>query len=137
MCDCENDWCSFSNEREITARQEYRCCECDGVIAVGQKYVYGVSKWEVAGFGWRRMCLQCQKDWEELLDRAYENGHDLCECIGELKKSIGEAIDLGYIDEGHPLFLGWFDAIKRGNETCGFPETVIDRSDHRQRWLFK
>lgn len=67
MSDCvclynsgDGDLPEFSSEAVVKAKKPYRCCECFGVIAIGQRYerVTGKWDWTVSTY---RTCLLCDE----------------------------------------------------------------------------
>lgn len=63
FCSCEYDWDdppSFWDSREVSARKEYKCCECGATIVVGERHEYVVGKWD-GHFDTYRSCATCAR----------------------------------------------------------------------------
>ena len=65
-------WDGFSSENEMTARKEYRCCECQQVIPRGSRYVR-ISGRCGDSFFKRAMCTTCHNISKSL----FPDGHEL------------------------------------------------------------
>ena len=95
----------FCTDNKPTAKKEYECCECGRTIKRGEKYFYFVGAWREDGSGKffhaYKICLMCQKDWDEIIDVFYDNGNYdvLCIVYGLLDQAIQEAFDEGFLKE--------------------------------------
>jgi hypothetical protein len=85
-CDCYGDdgnMAEFFNDKIVTARKEYKCCECYHPIKKGEKHWSISAKW--SGDFWHgRICLICEHIRKEFSPcSCYENlWEDICECLG-------------------------------------------------------
>jgi hypothetical protein len=84
-----SDWCEipeFFSESQQVARKEHVCCECDGVIHIGEWY------------------LNCRGKWDGEIG-VYKQ-HMLCAfaCIAIRDYQDGECIPFGYLRE-------WLSAV--------------------------
>lgn len=57
------------NNREVTARKEYQCCECGKKILPSHKYRYITGKWE-GNWDVYKMCAIC----DEIIDAFFCEG---------------------------------------------------------------
>lgn len=102
----------FCREEEPTAKEEYRCCECGKEIKIGEKYSYSVGLWRDLARNKQlyvcRTCLECEKDWKEILGVFYKNRVDgACRVRGLLKEAFQDAFDEGFLKKGDRLVKEW------------------------------
>lgn len=96
--DAANSCMFFCRTDKYTARKEYKCCECGKTIKKGEPYWYTVGRWD-DDFAVFRMCLDCDKMWDkiiEVFERFGENPHIV---FGMLRQAIEEAVEEGYLEE--------------------------------------
>ena len=103
----ENDYdqrIQFCRDGKPTAIKEHKCYECGRTIKIGEKYLYFVGAWYRDGFGkfFRayKICSNCKKDWDEIIDVFYNNGkYEACIIYGLLNEAIQDAFDEGFLKE--------------------------------------
>jgi len=87
-----------------TARKAHRCCECDGLIATGERYHYsrGIGEDGPEGF---KQCADCFQLFNEITAQLPQLRSDDPICFGGLAEEI---------TNGHwPEFQIRFEAIKK------------------------
>ena len=105
----------FSRDEKPTAKKEHECCECGGTIKIGEKYSYFVGLWGdgyyygyAKQFGAYKTCLECEKDWGEILEVFHENREEeACRVSGLLEEAIQDAFDEDFLKEGDRLVKEW------------------------------
>jgi len=105
-CPCDDLVVVFRKEIIRTTRRERQCEECHQIIPKGAQYFYWFGKMANCSNGFEhtadfRMCLQCQADWDTVLELLPED--ESCHCYGKLEDNINVALENGHIDENHPL----------------------------------
>jgi len=97
----------FYREKRITAKKEHKCSECGKTIKASKKYYYSVGLWyDDCGdhFGTYKMCLQCKKDWDKILEIFRRKGEDEASCVfGLLKQAIEDALNAGFLTARNQL----------------------------------
>lgn len=66
--------CAFGTEtsKDVIARKQYKCCECNRIISKGEKYWSFSACWpQLDGWATYRTCLRCKKI-RELAESKYE-----------------------------------------------------------------
>ena len=96
----------FYKEVEYTARKSHICGECDKEILKGEKYRYIAGKWDY-NFSDFKMCLNCEYDWQIILEIFEENGEDAVIVLGLLREAVEDACAEGFLNEGHLLVKKW------------------------------
>jgi len=131
---CEDQVCEFFKRKELRARKEHECCECDKTIPVGAKYIYSVGKWydtfqlerTFAGY---KMCLSCDRDWKAVISIFKENGkRDACLVFGFLRTAVREAFESGFIGEYNSLIQRWLPEATE-------PQTEEEVDAHRWKMI--
>jgi len=83
MCDCEPS--EYQCDTRPRARKEYRCEECNAVIAVGQQHLcmqYVLDgRWYIS-----RICLGCEEAHHDVMHASGDN----CWCVGTLYDEFHE-----------------------------------------------
>ncbi len=112
---CTESRLIFRRDEEPTARKEHKCCECGKTIKTGEKYSYFVGLWGDDyyygcgdQFNTFKTCLECEKDWGEILTVFHENREEeACRVFGLLKEAIQDAFDAGFLKGGDRLVREW------------------------------
>jgi hypothetical protein len=102
----------FDSTEYRTARKVHRCCECDEIIAPGQRYRYDVCKWDRQMSDWRT-CLPCEnlRDWlmQQMKDGKADETSYVDDCgawiFEHLSIGIQEAFSDGKVPPAPPSFL--------------------------------
>ncbi len=121
-----NARCEFSEVRHPQARKDYTCDECGQAIPKGTEYMYLVGRWGY-DFSVARTCLQCESDWQELLEAYANYGEYLGVIYGCFKKALQEALDLDYLEEDSELVQKWFP------ELAEFEDEVVYRNPNQNK----
>lgn len=92
---------SFCNVVYRKAKKEHRCCECSGLIHVGEKHEYASGVWD-GDFRAFRTCSSCETLRSECADitketRSYDDG---IFSFGELQTELNE---INVIWTQHPM----------------------------------
>jgi len=127
----------FHIEKTPTAKKEHKCCECKGTIKPGEKYSYFFGVWDEYGSGKYaiadKTCLECEKDWGEVLDAFHNNGEeDAIHIFGMLKEAIQDAFDAGFLEESDRLVKEWLDIEAEESEVDAESLSSEER-DNRER----
>lgn len=105
----------FQRFEEPVARKEHKCCECGKTIKRGEKYSYFVVVWadychNCKDFGAYKTCLECEKDWDDVLQVFHNNKEpDACRVFEALREAIQDAFDEGFLSENDKLVKKWLD----------------------------
>ena len=99
--------CQFWIDEERTARKEHVCCECNQRIPKGSRYFHIAGKWDNR-FDAFDICLDCQEDWEEVLNMFRGIGEDDAIIVyGLLREAVEDAFEADIIGEDSPLVQKW------------------------------
>lgn len=85
--DCIDDGPKVYTEKIVTARKDYKCCECYGIILKGKRYHYFSGLWDY--FEIYRTCLPCHTIRTDFFD-AY--------LFGGLREYFLECMDFDYLE---------------------------------------
>jgi len=106
----------FSRNPKPIAKKEHECCECGRTIKIGEKYSYFVGCWNDYyyncgnQFGAYKTCLECEKDWDEILKVFHENNErEACHIFGLLQEAIQDAFSVGYLKVDDLLVQKWLN----------------------------
>jgi len=128
----------FSREEEPTAKKEHECCECERKIKIGEKYSYFVGGWYEGYYGnffhAYKTCLECEKDWDEILEVFSKNGeYEACCVFGLLSEAIQDAFDEGFLEEDDRLVKEWLGIEPEVPEADVENLSPEERDDHERR----
>ena len=133
---CTDQRLLFNRGEKPTARKEHECCECGRIITIGEKYSYFFGVWEEYDHyghlpGAYKTCLECEKDWAEILRVFHKNGEiEACVAFGSLSVAIQDAFDAGFLKKGGRLLKEWLDIEPQVNVENLSPE---ERDDYEKR----
>jgi hypothetical protein len=133
----------FSREENPTARKEHKCCECGRIIKIGEKYLHFVGLWEEDYPGniflAFKTCLECKKDWDEVLEVFHRNGEkDAYRVFESLSEVIQDAFNEGFLTLSDLLVKEWLDTSelspdereRHGSEKAESREAVAQMRIH-------
>ncbi len=113
---CPDQDLIYSRDEYPTARKEHKCYECGRIIKIGEKYLRFVGLWDDCPdniFLAFKTCLECKKDWDEVLEVFHRNGEeDACRVFGSLSEAIQEAFNEGFLTLRDRLIEKWLDTSK-------------------------
>jgi len=90
-CSCDYDPPTLYRADIVRARKRYKCCECDGVIEIGERYEYVFGLWE--GYtSTHKTCERCR----DLRTWVKNNVPCLCIMHGNQDEENENAIDEAY-----------------------------------------
>jgi hypothetical protein len=95
-CFCDYDPPQFYHKEIRKARKPHKCCECTGMIAVGEKYEHVRGKWE--GFlDTYDTCERCLDIWQwtknNLPCLCWAHGNRIEACIEAVQEAMWRADD--------------------------------------------
>lgn len=84
MCNCDGDRPDFFNEKTVTAKKQYKCCECRTPIVIGERYMRSSGKWDgdVCSFKTCLSCNEAKQKLGEIIDCVI-SFRELGECLSE------------------------------------------------------
>ena len=105
----EGEQAKVYDEKEVTARKRHKCCECDGWIEPGEKYLSCHGLWEGM---WQN--FKVCKDCDELRDKLKGSEWDEIAPFECLYEWVGNWQD--YHDDEINIWLWfWEICIRRGS----------------------
>ena len=95
-CYCDYDPPVFCRAAIRTARKQYACDECNGIILAGEKYEYTSGKWDV-GIDVFRTCIHCRniRVWTKnnIPCLCWAHGHMIEDCQEAVEEACYRASD--------------------------------------------
>jgi hypothetical protein len=123
----------FWREKDKVARKNHQCCECGKDILPGEKYYYFVGKWQDSSgrsqLDEYKTCLDCKKDWSEILNIFHKNClSDACIVFELLNEAVQQALEEGLLDKNDTLAKKWLTVI---------PEIDIENLTSEERNIYE